>query len=75
MKDISYVVDTKHIKHKTWSTRVTVGSDPKSYKEFGLRSLDQKNPEGPTRVYTPFGGSSFKDFDTRTDAIAHCQAT
>jgi len=67
----AYVVDTKHVKHRTWFTRVTVGSDKKNLKEFGLRQLDGDRH----RVYTPFGGSSFKDFDTRDDALTYCQSS
>lgn len=67
----AYVIDTKHVKHKTWFTRVTVGSDKKNLKEYGLQKLDGDRH----RVYTPFGnGSSFKDFGTRADALAFCQS-
>ena len=65
----SCVVDTKHVKHKTWYTRVTVCNDKKDIKEFSLRQLDGDRH----RVYTPFGGSSFKDFDTRDAALEYCQ--
>jgi len=66
----AYVIDRKHVKHQTWYTRVTVGSEKKDLKEFGLRKLDGDRH----RIYTPFGnGGTFKDFDTYADALAYCQ--
>jgi hypothetical protein len=71
MEPNTFVIDTKHVKHSTWYTRVTVCNEKKDIKEFSLRQLDGDRH----RVYTPFGGTTFKDFDTRADALAFCQAT
>ena len=61
-------IEQKHVKHKTWLTRVTVG-EGKDQKHFGLKKF--KN--GMYRVYRTFGDSSnLMDFHTREDALAHC---
>jgi len=70
MEPKAYVVERKHVKHKTWYTRVTVGSEKKDIREFGLRQLDGDRH----RVYRPFGGQSFQDFETKSEALAFCQA-
>jgi len=69
MNPKAYVIDQKRVKHKTWYTRVTVGSDKKDLKTFGLQRLDGMRH----RVYIPFGGQDHKDFDTKGDALAFCQ--
>jgi len=62
-------IDTKHVKHKTWYTRVSVGTEKKSTKEFGLRPMDRGY-----RVYVPFGSSTnFKDFDSQDAALEFCK--
>jgi hypothetical protein len=69
MEPNTFVIDTKHVKHRTWYTRVTVCNEKKDIKEFSLRRLNR----GRHRVYTPFDGTTFKNFDTRADALAYCQ--
>lgn len=61
-------IEQKHVKHKTWHTKVTVG-EGKEAKTFGLRRF-----KDGFRVHVPFGGSQTQDFDTRDEALEFCQA-
>ncbi len=59
-------VEQVHVKHKTWHTIVTVGEGDDT-KKFGLKNLGG----GKFRV---INGSVTTDFDSRDEALAHCES-
>lgn len=61
-------IQQKHVKHKIWHTKITVG-EGKDAKTFGLRNLGGNR----RRVYIPFGGNESKDFDSKEKALAFCR--
>ncbi len=68
MSEVAMKIEQKHVKHKTWHTKVTVGEGDDA-QTFGLQQIHHSQ----WRVHTPFGGTTHQDFHSKDLALAFCQ--